>query len=177
LFFALWPAHALQVSLAETTQNVVLAAGGRPVPPENFHVTLAFLGLVPEVRISQVRAIAQEVANEVAHPPVQVNFDAIEYWKKPGLVCATARPATAGNASAAALAGALKSHLTGAGFTPDLKPFRAHITLARKAVHPIPTMDLDPVAWSFGEFVLVESRTELQGAVYRVLESCPLSRR
>ena len=170
MFFALWPAHALQVCLAETTQSVVLAAGGRPVPPENFHVTLAFLGLVPEARISQVEAIA----HEVARAPVQVIFDAIEYWKKPKLICATARPAAAGNASAGTLAGALKSHLTGAGFTPDLKPFRAHVTLARNVPHGTHDRAIQSVLWTFTHFALVESRTGPSGASYSVLSSWPL---
>jgi 2'-5' RNA ligase len=65
LFFALWPDHALQQSLAETTQTVVLAAGGRPVPPENFHLTLAFLGSVPDARISEVAALGANVASQV----------------------------------------------------------------------------------------------------------------
>jgi 2'-5' RNA ligase len=152
----------------------VLAAGGRPVPPENFHVTLAFLGLVPEARIPQVKAIAQDVANEVARTSVQVTFDAIEYWKKPKLVCATARPATAGNASAGALAGALNSHLTAAGFTPDLKPFRAHVTLARKVPRGSHDRTMQSVRWTFTHFALIQSRTGPGGSSYSVLNSWPL---
>jgi 2'-5' RNA ligase len=116
----------------------------------------------------------EAIANEVARAPVQVIFDAIEYWKKPKLICATARPAAAVNASAGALAGALKSHLTGAGFTPDLKPFRAHVTLARKVPRGSHDRTMQSVLWSFTEIVLVESRTEPEGAVYRVLTPFPL---
>jgi 2'-5' RNA ligase len=201
LFFALWPARAEQASLAQMTRNVVVAAGGRPVPPENFHVTLAFLGSVPEARLSQVEAIGREVANEVGGAPVQVTFDAIEYWKKPKLICATARPAAAGTASgdalaggasgaelaegshgevlggaasAAALAGALKSQLTAAGFTPDLKPFRAHVTLARKVPHGTHDGTMQSVRWACPDFALVDSRTGPGAALYSVLKSWPL---
>ena len=195
MFFALWPTHAQQAFLAETARDVVLAAGGRPVPPENFHVTLAFLGSVPQARIPQVEAIAREVASEVAGTPVELTFDAIEYWKRPKLICATGRTAAnagiasgaapGASASAGALAGALESHLTPAGLMPDLKSsssvggrpieeFRPHVTLARKLAHPIHRMGIQPVLWTFTDFALVDSRTERNGSVYTVLQTFPL---
>jgi 2'-5' RNA ligase len=185
LFFALWPDPALQQSLAETTQSVVLATAGRPVPPENFHVTLAFLGSVPGARISEVAALGADVASQVTPPGLGLTLDAIEYWQKPKVVVATAGlPAAESAPLANVLAVALKSRLTDAGFTPDLEglwlvgsevieEFRPHVTLAQKVSHPIPTTDMDPVVWRFTEFALVESRTEPRGSAYRVLASFP----
>jgi RNA 2',3'-cyclic 3'-phosphodiesterase len=175
LFFALWPDHALQVALADATESVVLASGGRPMPPENFHLTLAFVGSVPESSVAKVEAVGHQVAAELERSPVQLALDAIEYWKKAKVVCATASaPRGAGVRLADALATALKSRLTAAGFTPDLKPFRAHVTLARKVPRRCGDHTIQSVLWSFKEFVLVESRTEAEGSVYRVLESFPL---
>jgi 2'-5' RNA ligase len=185
LFFALWPAPAPQQSLAGTTQSVVLAAGGRPEPPENFHVTLAFLGSVPDARISEVAAIGVDVASQFTQRRMTVTLDAIEYWQEPKVVVATAGlPAAKSAPLANVLAGALKSCLTDAGFAPDLESlwlvgsevteeFRPHVTLARKVSHPIPRTDMDPAVWSFSEFALVESRTEPGGSAYRVLASFP----
>jgi 2'-5' RNA ligase len=159
------------------------------VPPENFHVTLAFLGSVAESSVAKVEAVGDQVAAEVERASVQVTLDAIEYWRKAKVVCATARlPRSAGaglgDTLAGTLATALQSRLTAAGFTPDLKSlgsvgpgmtggFRPHVTLVRKVLHRIAAMDIDRVVWSFAEFALVESRTEPEGAVYRVLESFP----
>jgi RNA 2',3'-cyclic 3'-phosphodiesterase len=185
LFFALWPAPALQQSLAGTTQSVLLAAGGRPVPPENFHVTLAFLGSVPDARISEVAAIGVDVASQFTQRRMTVTLDAIEYWQKPKVVVATARlPAAESAPLANVLAVALKSRLPDAGFAADLETswsvgsevieeFRPHVTLARKVSHPIPPTDMDSVVWRFTEFALVESRTEPGGSAYRVLASFP----
>lgn len=174
LFLALWPQSSLQVTLAEATRGALLAGGGRPVPPESFHITLAFLGSVPERRLVEVIAIVGRVADETAWPALQFDFDGIEYWKKSKVVCATASSPPPG---AVALADTLKSQLHAAGFTPDLKPFRAHITLVRKVLRPIPipAMNIEPVILNFTAFALVESRTEPEGAVYRVLESFPLA--
>jgi len=82
-------------------------------------------------------------------------------------------PSTASARLADNLSTALKLQLTSAGFTPDLKPFRAHVTLARKVSHSIPTMEMDPVVWRFTEFALVDSRTGPGGSAYRVLTSFP----
>lgn len=175
MFFALWPSHALQGALAEATQDVVVASGGRAIPHENLHVTLAFVGSVPAASVAEVQAVGHQVAAEVERGPLQLTFDAIEYWRKAKVLCATARvPQHADGRLAETLATVLKSRLTGSGFTPDLKPFRAHVTVARKAVVAVRATAIRPVVCSFSEFALVESRTEAQGSVYRVLESFPL---
>jgi 2'-5' RNA ligase len=175
LFFALWPNHALQAALADATRDVVFASGGRAVPPENFHITLAFVGSVAESSVAKVEAVGDRVAAEVERTPVLVTLDAIEYWRKAHVVCATAQvQRNAGAGLADILATALQSRLTAGGFTPDLKPFRAHVTLARKVSHGTHVHTMQSVFWSFTEFALIESRTEAQRAVYRVLETFPL---
>jgi 2'-5' RNA ligase len=177
LFFALWPDHALQVALADATRDVVFASGGRAVPPENFHVTLAFVGSVPESSVARVEAVGDQVAAHVEQMPVQVTLDAIEYWRKARVVCATARlQRNAGAGRADTLATALQSRLTAAGFAPDLKPFRAHVTLARNVVRARRALEMHSVVWSFGEVALVESRTRADGSTYSVIESYALSR-
>ena len=54
LFFALWPDPAVRRTLRRATRNAVRSCGGRPVSPDNYHITLAFLGnvaadLFPEI--------------------------------------------------------------------------------------------------------------------------------
>jgi len=170
LFFALWPDRALQNALASAAQNSVLASGGRAIPPQNLHITLAFLGSVPQARIEEVVAIAADVANEVPREPLRITLDVIEYWKKPKLLCVTSLgPATKGKE--AALADALKSRLVAAN---DDREFRPHVTLARKVDHPPRLTKMEPLTWSFTDFVLVDSKTLPEGSVYTVLERFPL---
>jgi RNA 2',3'-cyclic 3'-phosphodiesterase len=169
LFFALWPDRALQNALAGAAQNIVLASGGRAIPPQNLHITLAFLGSVPQARIKEVTAIAADVANEVPREPLRITLDTIEYWKKPKLLCVTNKRAPE-SAPGAMLADALKSRLTAAGFAPDLKPFQPHVTLARKAHYPPRLTKMEPVTWSFADFVLVDSKTLPEGSVYTILD-------
>src|SRR5581483_9489166 len=115
LFFALWPEHAQQSALAEAARDAVQACKGRPVPVENFHLTLAFLGSVPEKRIGDLEGIAGRVAEGFVGKTPRVALDTVEYWKKAELLCAIAGTgATQGPTEvASALAEALKAHLAG----------------------------------------------------------------
>ena len=177
LFFALWPTAEQQAAMGEAARELVLGSGARGVPDSNLHVTLAFLGSVPEPRISDLAAIARRVADSgVAAQPLRVSFDHVEYWKKAQVFCAVPSDARTAH-DAGSLAAALQADLLAAGFAPDLKPFRAHVTLARKVPRRSDwKLYLHPVSWRFTGFGLIESRTTAEGALYSVVESWLLAR-
>ena len=186
--------------MAEAARELVDGGSGvaRVVPDTNLHVTLAFLGAVSEARLGELAAIAQRVAaSGLAIPPLRISFDRLEYWKKAQVLCAVpsrlAPEASARNGACAAsddagrdvpsardalsLATALKLDLVAAGFAPDLKPFRAHVTLARKVPRRSDwKLYLRRVSWRFTGFSLIESRTAASGALYSVVESWLLAK-
>lgn len=176
LFFALWPSAEQQGAIADAAREFLHGSGARAVPDTNLHVTLAFLGSVPETRVRELAPIAHRVAaSGAARPPLRIAFDRVEYWKKAQVLCAV--PSPLAPRDAAALAAALKLDLVAAGFTPDLKPFRAHVTLARKVPRRSDwNLCLRPVSWRFTGFSLIESRTAASGALYSVVESWPLAK-
>jgi RNA 2',3'-cyclic 3'-phosphodiesterase len=179
VYFALWPDRAQQAQLAEATKAVTVESRGRAVPAGNLHVTLAFLGSVPESKLVDVRAVGARIATG-ASSESRLSFTRLECWKRAGALCAVAEES---NPAAAALADALKRELVAAGFAPDLKPFRPHVTLARKVLivggreraHD-DGLALRPIVWTFRSFALVDSRTEAQGAIYTVLDSFQIGR-
>jgi len=183
LFFALWPDAGQRAALVHATRKAVRSSGGRPVPEESLHVTLAFLGSVPERRVAELQAIARRVAEAPeAGAPMLVSFDRLVHWTKPRILCALDAEGSAGFeaagaprvgalAGAPALAESLKGETTARGFSPDLKPFHAHVTVARKVAHAPAAQPLRPVPWTFDAFALIESRTEPTGPVYSVIES------
>jgi 2'-5' RNA ligase len=163
LFFAFWPDPSQQAALAEATRGVVERSGGQRVPPENLHITLVFVGSVPESEIVRVESIAANVAQAVGPAPALVALDFLDYWKKPRVVCLTTQQSA--DAQASRIADLLTNRLTTAGFAPDIRPFRPHVTLARKASHG--SMDtLQPLLWTFREFSLIGSQTGPSGSVY-----------
>ena len=187
LFFALWPDEEQRDALHSAIRKSVRACGGRPVPVPSLHVTLAFLGGVPEGRVPELDRIARSVADAfpAAGQPLLVSFDRLAYWARPQILCAlgtreleaaqaVGEPHEADAAGAPALSATLKNETAAAGFSPDLKLFRAHVTVARKVAQAPSELALQPVLWRFDAFALIESRTDPAGPIYSVIESYSL---
>jgi 2'-5' RNA ligase len=166
LFFALWPDEATREALRHTTRKIVRHCGGRPVPPANFHLTLAFLGHVPEEQVAA--AVAAARATPIARQAVVL--DALGWFERPqALWLGPSAPVPALQAHAVSLRAALAS----AGLGADIVPFHPHVTLARRVLAPGQLAPPRPVAWPVRGFALVESRTHAEGARYVVLEEFP----
>lgn len=184
LFFALWPDEVLRNAFAHATHKAARACGGRPVPAHNLHATLLFLGSVAESRVAEVRAIGARAASEVAMTAERLaeelsaprlNFDRIEFWKKAHvLVAATSATSGAGHSLAGELVGILQRESLAAGFAPDLKPFRAHVTVARKVSRASQDLHMHAVQWPVTGFALVESATLAEGPRYDAIDSWTL---
>ena len=165
-FFGLWPDPATARALAAQARPLI-PYGARPAHPLDLHLTLHFLGgLTPE----RVQA-AHLAADAVWTQPFALRMDqAGSFPRARVLWCAPSRaPATL-----FALVARLESALAAQGFAPEARPFRAHLTLARKFRGPA-TLDFGPpVDWAASEFVLARGR---DGQVPRYTAVCrwPLS--
>ena len=182
----------MRQAMTQATRKAVRASGGRPVAVDNLHVTLAFLGSVPERRLPALAEIARAAVPVAAlaaanaqesgrndgadsSGPIAgrlaITFDRLEHWPAARLLCALpAEPP----APVLALARRLQERLAAGGFTPDLKPFRPHVTVVRKVSRQGRIAEIHPVVWTFTEFALIESRTLPEGASYSVVEALPL---
>ena len=169
LFFALWPDEAMREALVHACRKDVRSSGGRPVPPSNLHLTLAFLDSVPESRLAQLVEVGRAAGGRCPGT-IEVRLERLEHWPGPRLLCVLPGEPSG---PAGTLAQGLVEQLSAAGFSPDIKPFRPHVTVARKVMHAS-SLRMQPVVWRFGTFVLVESRTLESGPVYSVVESFPL---
>jgi len=169
LFFALRPTMEQRVAL--TAQVAPFIAGAQPAPAENIHATLCFIGAVEPENLDRLRSAAAGVRGRCG----TLGFDTLEDWEKPKILCATA---SRESESASALASAIGKAVVDVGFSPDIKPFRAHLTLARKfrrdlsVEYPQPLMP--PTIVNFSEFVLMESRRGEWGSIYSAVDCWPL---
>ena len=171
LFFALQPGSAQADALVAEVAPLVKALAGQPLVAANVHATLCFIGAVAEERLEALRAAASQVRAR----PVTIDFDALDYWEKPEIICAIARESDSARDLSAAVADAALA----AGFTPDIKPFRAHLTLARKVRRRVARNSewpraLAPMNVRCDRFVLMESRRGDAGSAYSVVDSWPL---
>ena len=124
------------------------------------------------------RADASAGGRAGAPPMLQLVFDRIEFWEKARvLVATTGEQGDAGQAVVGALAGRLQREASRAGFTPDLKPFRAHVTVARKVARLTHSLQMHEIRWPVTNFALVESRTLPEGSLYSVINSWGLDTR
>lgn len=169
LFFALWPEASARDDLACAMQGLKPRLAARWVKPQNLHITLAFLGDVETARLDAAMA----AADRVQAPGFELMLDRIEYWRRPQVLCLSPTvTASALERLAADLAGQLRE----AGFELDLRPYRAHLTLARDAQSlPADARLEQPIRWQSTTFVLAESRLDRQGVFYGILKSWPLS--
>ena len=77
LFFALWPDNAVRGRLAEIA-GLLPVNTGRRVPPDNFHITLAFLGNVQELVVPELAAAAEQMRQ----PSFSLQIDRCGWWKR-----------------------------------------------------------------------------------------------
>lgn len=168
LFLALWPDAAVRARLVNIMGNLKRDMSGAWVKPDNLHMTLAFLGDIAPERSAEIH----RVAGEVTGLGFTLSLDHVEFWSRNGIIC-LAPPATPPELQA--LAGDLARSLNAAGFTLETRPYRAHLTLARKGRATINRVALaEPVVWKVDALHLVESQLGQNGARYRCLRSWPL---
>jgi 2'-5' RNA ligase len=127
VFFALWPSPALASELVGLATVAAERYGGRSSRPDTIHLTLAFLGEVPESALPTLCALAASIKA----PPFELVIDRLGFWPHNHLLwagCSTT-PVPLQD-----MVLALQKSLIAAGFNPDRadRPFTPHLTLLRK---------------------------------------------
>jgi 2'-5' RNA ligase len=167
VFFALWPDEAVLQKLDDAGREAHRHCGGRRMRRDTLHLTLAFIGGIPAKRLRELVL----VAGTIRAPRFELVLDRLDYVEKKKIVWAGA---SALPEALCVLAGELNASLRATGFATEERPFAAHATLLRNARRPEAPLELAPIAWPVGEFVLVESELTPEGANYRVIGRWPL---
>jgi RNA 2',3'-cyclic 3'-phosphodiesterase len=167
LFYAAFPDAGSGQCLAAVAASMHLHPASRLVPRVNYHVTVVFVGEVPA---SQVPVLLQVGAAQ-RMPAFELRFDACEYWPTPKVVVAAARTIPT---ALEGLRQQLQRELAGHQWTPDVKAFRAHVTLARKVSQAPVLQAMSPFDWRVRDFCLVRSDTSGIQSAYTVVDTWPL---
>ena len=164
LFFAVWPDASAAAALARLAREVADAAGGRAVPAEKLHLTLAFLGEVEESRRHSLSDCARPLAGRF-----RLDLNRVGSFRRArvGWAGASAPPRELIQAQEM-----LAGRLAAAGFALEERQYTPHVTLARRIERPIPPAGMAPIAWNASELTLV--RSESGTGRYTVLERWPL---
>jgi 2'-5' RNA ligase len=168
LFFALVPNDAVRAEVARVQSRI--DHSGRAVPPANFHVTLAFLGMQPAAVIPDLSALAGRLRLE----PCRVVMDQVGRFSRAGVMWL----------GASALPDPLRRFqqdlldaLQAAGVGHDPKPWTFHLTLYRRLRKPFPTLSPVAIEWSVKGFDLVESAAAKKGVEYHSIGHWPATGR
>ncbi|EEF79145.1 RNA 2',3'-cyclic phosphodiesterase [Methylophaga thiooxydans] len=161
LFFALWPDNNSRQQIAQINQQIFFP-DIRKLIPDNLHITLVFLGNVDDA----IATAVQQRAGDIIAPPISLEFNELDYWVKPKIVCLTCQRQPK---AVYQLVNALTAMLAEYPVRVEQRPYRAHITLARKAKQR-PELNFSPVVINADSFALVESISTEKGVRYQVRE-------
>lgn len=148
----------------------------RWVRPENWHVTVKFMGRTYPRLVDRVHEACRAAASAVR--PFRVGLEGVGVFPRPK----TARVFWVGledEGGLSALAAALDRELE-REFPPEKRPFTAHLTIARlNPPAPVEAAELERTEveaspFRVGELVLFRSHLSPRGARYEPLERFPL---
>ena len=159
LFIALWPDALTRAAIADWQQAWIWPERAAPVRAERLHLTLHFLGDVPAAQLAALSA-----GLPVASESFELALGRAEVWPNGVAVLRPAQTPPALLELHARMAAALvKLELP-----VESRPFRAHVTLARRAWKAKPPDQHAAITWRVDDgCVLVRSLPG--GAGYEVL--------
>ena len=151
-------------------------SGARWIEPENYHVTLRFIGDIDQ----RLAGDADDVLSEIRRPSFPVTLDGLSWFgaDKPRAIVAKVRPA----APLVELQAEQERRLRRVGVEPETRKFVPHVTMARlRSVSPHAVADylssrgyFPALQFDAQRFVLYSSRESTGGGPYVVEAAYPL---
>lgn len=173
-FIALELPDDFALDVAGLARQLKGSVEGRFMPPENHHVTLAFLGDVDERTVASAMAVLDDAAR--THATILLRCSGLGTFGRKS--DATLWLGLVPEGGLADLAAAVREGLAERGVDFDEKAFKPHITLARRA--RIPEGALDALPFPFDDaaatVTLFKSELSSSGATYKPLYSVELQK-
>ena len=150
---------------------------GRPVRPELWHLTLRFLGEVDEVGGDR---IVRAVDDTDRGPAFALRWGSLGAFPRPRRANVLWLAVDQGESAAEGLAAVVEEAVEAAGFPPEDRPYRSHLTLSRLRPDQDVTAVLEAVpplglAMPVDRVVLYRSHLGPGGPRYEEVEAFPLS--
>jgi 2'-5' RNA ligase len=181
-FIAITPPPTLQQTMAEVRQVFQgFALRWRWVTPDHIHLTLRFLGNMPDESVPPLlQAIEQAAQGQTAFPLRARALGCFPHPARPRVLWVGLDDP---KQALGRLNERLMAALTPLGFPPEDRPFRPHLTLARVQNRMSSSQPLSVLQTyqnrDFGEFLvtqlhIVQSQLQRGGALHTILRSVTL---
>jgi 2'-5' RNA ligase len=161
VFIALWPDPGVREALREWRDGCAWPKSASPARTEQLHVTLHFLGNFPRARLPELVADI-----DVRFKPFELKFGHPELWH--GGIAVLAPDAVP--EPLLALRRALGEALERLGLPLEARPYRPHVTLARRAGPVLAPIQGPPISWEVNGYALMESKVGM-GAEYGIVQA------
>lgn len=163
VFFSLWPDDRQRDRLRDVINSVAKTVEGKPVDRREWHITLVYVGSVPEQEIADLL----ERASRIEVEPFRLSFDRMEFWARPKIACIVAPTVPVELES---LNSSLSSIVQDFGVVPTDRTYRPHITVARNARTFAAERLMQRATTEWSSFELMESVPVPGGVTYRPLK-------
>ncbi|MCE1118357.1 MULTISPECIES: RNA 2',3'-cyclic phosphodiesterase [Pseudomonas] len=153
LFFALSVSDGQRRAIAQWRRSLNLRSG-KPVPADNFHVTLLFLGDVDAALVPAVCAAVEPLQRPDA--PLRLVLDRLQVWPRASALVLEPEQAPV---ALRQLVYALQQAVLPLGIEAQVREYRPHLTLSRDFRGPLPEAAQAPEFFLAARgFTLYESR-------------------
>ena len=165
VFFGAFLDETARAGVSRLVESLRLS--GQPVPAENYHLTLAFVGSVTEARLEALKGIGAALRGA----PCRLRFDALDHFRRARVLALTARECPE---PLARMRERLLAALEREAFAIDGEGFTPHVTLARKVRQAPVATRLPALDFTMREVSLIASDTSGPVTRYTVVATWPL---
>ena len=172
------PPQARRAALAAAEEAAREIGGIRWTKQENIHLTLKFLGEVPDEALESICAALREVCS--AHAPFDARLRGLGAFPSPRRARVIWAGMDEGSGEISALAESVESVLEPLGFRREGRRYVPHATLGRAKGRPVAielpeTGVLEAPVFRVGGAELIRSTLTPGGSIYEIVEAFPLS--
>jgi 2'-5' RNA ligase len=172
LFLAVALTDEVRYGLAAFLSERVVRLPGRPSPPDNWHLTLRFLG--PTNALQQDRVL-EFLDEHLVVEPFTLGFTGLGAFPRSSRATVLWIGIGAGADGVAAMAAVCEEAAISAGFEPEDRPFHSHLTLSR--IRPPVSVDgiidqtgVFPLKMEVDRLTLYRSHLSRDGAIYETVD-------
>lgn len=168
--------------IAAVQEELSDADGIRPTDPTQSHVTLKFLGDVPEARLPELKSALETAVDEAGVSPFEAEYGGLGVFPSLEYISVVWLGVREGGEAMARLHEAIERETTALGFDPEEHDFTPHATVARmdhaggkERVQRL-VRERDPTVGrpTVEAVTLKESELGPEGPVYSTVRSYPL---